>query len=116
MRNGIKIIRNTDGRIRTVFVPEEIVQINRLNARIQRNIALRDASAMAVQAQEAEAARCAKNHYGRIQKTVRSCVRFAAVGTVVWLAVPVGLATPLLAICVSLPCLCGICYKLGALK
>jgi Flp pilus assembly protein TadB len=124
MKNGIKIIRKSDQATQAVFIPEEIIQINRLNARIQRNIDAQQKAAADEQArqeaaqarQEAAQARQEAAQAEKVRKTLRSCVTMMAVGTAAWLAVPLELMAPVLALAVSLPCLCGICFQAGTLK
>lgn len=123
MRNGVKISRKTTRGYDVVFIPEEIIQINQLNARIQRNTAAREKAAADEQARIAEQQvrmaeihRRAEANRQRIQHTIRDCITLFAVASVAWLAVPMELATPILAAVVSVPCLGGVCYKLGTIK
>lgn len=123
MRNGVRITQKSPGRTVTAFIPEELIQINQLNARIQRNIAARNRAVAEEQdriaeinRKEAELARREAAHRQRIQKTLRSCITLAAVASAAWLTVPMELASPILAAVVSVPCLGGICYKLGTIR
>lgn len=116
MKNGVKISRKTAHGYDVVFIPEEIIQINQLNRRIERNIAARKKAAADEQARIAELNRREQSHRQRIQKTLRGCVTLMAVASAAWLAVPMELATPILAAVVSVPCLGGVCYKLGTIK
>ena len=116
MRNGIRITQKSPGRTVTAFIPEELIQINQLNAKIQRNIAARNRAAAEEQARIAELSRREAAHRQRIQKTLRGCITLAAVASAAWLVVPMELASPILAAVVSVPCLGGICYKLGTIR
>lgn len=123
MKNGVKIARKTARGYDVVFIPEEIIQINQLNARIQRNVAAQrkaeadeQARIAEQQARMAETHRRAEANRQRVQKTIRSCITLVAVASAAWLAVPMELATPILAAVVSVPCLGGVCFKLGTIK
>ena len=123
MKNGVRITRKTARGYDVVFIPEEIIQINQLNARIQRNVAAQKKAEADEQARIAEANRQKDEanrreaaHRQQIQKTIRSCITLVAVASAAWLAVPMGLATPILAAVVSVPCLGGVCFKLGTIK
>ena len=123
MKNGVKITRKTARGYDVVFIPEEIIQINQLNARIQRNVAAQRKAEADEQARIAEEQarmneihRRAEVSRQRVQKTIRSCITLVAVASAAWLAVPMELATPILAAVVSVPCLGGVCFKLGTIK
>lgn len=123
MKNGVKITRKTTRGYESVFVPEEIIQINQLNARIQRNVAAKrkaeadeQARIAEQQARMAEIHRRAEAGRQRVQRTIRCCISLVAVASAAWLAVPMELATPILAVVVSVPCLGGVCYKLGTIR
>ena len=123
MRNGVRITRKSPGRTVSAFIPEELLQLNQLNAKIQRNIATRNNAAADEQARlaeisrrEAEANRRESTHRQRIQQTIRGCISLVAIASAAWLCVPMDLATPILAAVVSVPCLGGVCYKLGTIR
>ena len=123
MRNGVRITRKSPGRTVSAFIPEELLQLNQLNAKIQRNIATRNNAAADEQARlaeisrrEAEANRRESAHRQRIQQTIRGCISLVAIASAAWLCVPMDLATPILAAVVSVPCLGGVCYKLGTIR
>ena len=116
MKNGVKIARKTASGYQSVFIPEEIIQINQLNRQIQRNVAAREKAAAEEQARLADISRRQQAHQAKISNTIRGCVVLAAVTSAAWLSVSIGLAAPILAAVVSVPCLGGICYKLGTIK
>lgn len=116
MKNGVRITRKTDQGTVSLFYPEEIIQQEQLNRRIERNLAAQHKAAADEQARNAEIARREAAHARRINKTIRSCIRLVAIGTVAWLAVPLGLMAAEMALVVSLPCLCGVAYKIGTIK
>ena len=116
MKNGVKIARMTAGGYKSVFIPEEIIQINQLNRRIQRNVEAKEKAIAEEQARLTAISRRKHVHRAKIKKTIRGCFILAAVTCATWLSVSVGLAEPILAAVVSTPCLCGICYKLGTIS
>lgn len=116
MKNGLKITRKTGDRAVSMFIPEEIIQQEQLNAKIRRNVAAQNKAAADEQARKAELARREAAHRQRVQRTLRGCITLIAVASAAWLAVPMELATPILAAAVSVPCLGGVCYKLGTIR
>lgn len=123
MKNGVKIIRKTDHCYKVTFIPEELIELNDINCKIETrlaNQAIEEANEQAriseANRQKDEANRREQAHRQQIQKTIRGCISLFAIASAAWLAVPMELATPILAAVVSVPCLGGVCYKLGTIK
>jgi Na+/phosphate symporter len=116
MKNGIKIIRKSEQATQTVFVPEEIIQINRLNARIQRNVEAQEKALAAEREEKARQLRMEEARARKQEKVLKTCHILSLACAGAWMAAAAGLMTPVLAVLIGLPCLCGICFQAGILK
>lgn len=116
MKNGIKIIRKTGRDMQSVFIPEEVVQIGQLNARIRQNV---EAQEKAQAAEREEKARQLRKEEARVRKqmkVLKTCGAMASVTGLAWLCTALGLMDPMLAVLIGLPCLGGVCYQTGTLQ
>lgn len=85
----------------------EIKEIAQLNAQIERNATNRRKADMERQEAAQEA---------RAEKALMACRLPVTLSVASWLCAAMGLASTTLAMLITLPCLCAVCYLAGTAK
>jgi hypothetical protein len=104
--NGVMISRQTARGQEHIYFDHETVEFRALNNRTRRRI-------RQARAKKAAADRKAANQERRTIRMVKRCTALTAVSVGVWAMSFLGLASPVLAACVSVPCFGAMCFKVG---
>jgi hypothetical protein len=104
--NGVIITRQTAQGQERIYFDQETVEFRFLNNRTRRRV-------HQAKAKKNAAARKAAEQERRTIRTVKHCTALAAVSVGVWAMSLLGLASPVLAACVSVPCFGAMCFRIG---
>lgn len=104
--NGVIITRQTAQGQERIYFDQETVEFRALNNRTRRRI-------RQAKAKKAAADRKAANQERRTIRMAKRCAALTAVSVGVWAMSLLGLASPVLAACVSVPCFGAMCFRIG---
>lgn len=106
--NGVIITRQTAQGQERIYFDQETVEFRALNNRTRRRI-------RQARAKKATADRKAANQERRAIRMIKRNLSLAAC-VLPWVATAAGLASPILAVIVSIPCFGSLCFRAGRNK
>lgn len=107
--NGIYISEATAEGTRQMFIDHEMIEFAAINAKVRRRLNRQEKEAADRRTAAIKAARKAHRRAKRTAALTAACV-------LPWIAAAAGLASPILAVIVSVPCFGNLCFRAGRNK